>query len=101
MIEVGSTPLGRIAVEPKALESLVRDAADRVDGARVVRPGRTLRVSLGEDGKATASLSLSAARRMVLPDVGRLVQARVSVALATALGAPPERVDVAIERIEE
>jgi hypothetical protein len=37
MKELARTPFGGIAVDPKALERLVREAAASVDGARVVR----------------------------------------------------------------
>jgi len=98
--ELIRTPLGRIAVEPKVLERLVRDAAASVDGARVVRPGRALTLTLDDSGVAEVSVALAAARGIVLPELAGLVQRRVSEALEAALGAPPASVDVVIEAID-
>ena len=71
MIEVARTPLGRISLEPKALEQLVRFAAEEVDGARVA--GRhALDVSLGDDGAAIGLVVRSTAPRgAVLPELGK------------------------------
>ena len=99
MTDITRTPLGRIAIEPDALVGLVRAAAEEVDGARVVRPGRTLRISLEEDGAATVAITLSAPRRVVLPELGALVQQRIAEALETVLTAPSVRVDVTFEAI--
>ena len=93
MKELARTPLGGIAVDPKALERLVRDAAASVDGARVV--GAT--VELSED--STVALTVTALRGAVLPELAALVQQRVAGALDQALGTPPARVDVTIEAV--
>ena len=103
MIEVTRTSLGTITLDPKALEQLVRHAAEGVDGARVIRSGRGLDIAVGEDGAATAAVVLTAPRGAVLPELGRHVQARIYEALADMLDAPPARVDVTVEgvRVEE
>lgn len=99
MIEVARTPLGRIALEPKALTRLVRDAAESASGTRVVRAARALGVSLDEDGAATVAVKVTAPRRAVLPELGALVQERVAEVLQQALDVSPNRVDVTIEGI--
>jgi uncharacterized alkaline shock family protein YloU len=93
MKELARTPLGGIAVEPKALERLVRDAAVSVEGVKVVRAT----LSLDEDGAAAATIT--APRRAVLPELGVLVQQRIADALQQSLEATPSRVDVTIEAI--
>ncbi len=99
MIEVARTTLGTVSLEPKALEQLVRHAAEEVDGARVVRTGRGLDVSIGENGAATVAVVLTAPRGAVLPELGERVQSRISEALVDTLDAPPGRVDVTVEGI--
>ena len=99
MIEVSRTTLGTVTLEPKALEQLVRHAAEGVDGARVVRSGRGLDVAVREDGAATVAVVLTAARGAVLPELGRHVQERISEALVEMLDAPPARVDVTVEGV--
>jgi uncharacterized alkaline shock family protein YloU len=93
MKELDRTPLGGIAVDPKAVERLVRDAAEGVDGASMVR----VTVDLAEE--STAALTITALRGAVLPELGAVVQQRVAEALDQALGAPPGRVDVTIEAV--
>ncbi|MGH3017083.1 MAG: hypothetical protein ACRDLU_01765 [Gaiellaceae bacterium] len=93
MKELARTPLGGIAVEPKALERLMRDAAASVEGVKVVRAT----LSLEEDG--AAAVTVTAPRRAVLPELGALVQQRVAHALQRSLDAAPSRVDVTIEAI--
>ena len=80
MKELARTPLGGIAVEPKALERLVRDAAVSVEGVKVVRAT----LSLEED--VAAAVTVTAPRRAVLPELGALVQQRIADALQQALG---------------
>jgi uncharacterized alkaline shock family protein YloU len=92
MKELAHTALGRIAVEPKALDRLVRDAAASVDGVGVVRA-----VSL-DDG--AAAVTITARRRAVLPELGALVQQRIAEAVRKALDVPAARVDVTIEGIQ-
>jgi uncharacterized alkaline shock family protein YloU len=97
--DIARTPLGRIAVDPKAVSRLVQHAAESADGARVVRAGRTLSVSLGEDRAATVAVTITVARRVVLPELGALVQQRIAAALRTALDTPSARVEVTIDGI--
>ena len=94
MKELARTPLGRIAVEPKALERLVRDAAASVEGVKVVRPPFRSRKA------APPTVTVTAPRGAVLPELGALVQQRIADALRQALDATPSRVDVTIEAIE-
>jgi uncharacterized alkaline shock family protein YloU len=93
MRELARTPLGGIAVEPKALERLVRDAAASVEGVKVVRAT----LSLEED--AAAAVTVTAPRRAVLPALGVLVQQCIAEALRQSLDATPSRIDVTIEAI--
>ena len=91
MIEVARTSLGRIALDPKALPRLVREAVEGA-GARV----DALDVSLEDSGAAVVAVTITAPRRAVLPELGALVQQRTAEALQQALEAPPSRVDVTI-----
>jgi hypothetical protein len=93
MKELANTPLGEIAVEPKTLERLVRDAAASVEGVKV---GRAT-LSLEED--VAAAVTVTAPRRAVLPELGALVRQRIADALLQSLEAMPSRVDVTIEAI--
>jgi uncharacterized alkaline shock family protein YloU len=92
MREIARTDLGRIAVEPRVLERLVRDAAEG-DGTRVT----AVSLSLEDDGGA-AGVSVEASRKAVLPELGAAIQERVAAALESLLGAPV-RVDVTIEGV--
>jgi len=94
VIEVARTPLGGISLEPKALSRLVREAAESAGGVKVVRAA----FSLEEDG---ATVTFTAPRRAVLPELGALVQQRVAEALQQVLEAPPARVDVTIEGVHD
>ena len=94
MKEVARTPFGRVAVEPKALERLVRDTAASVEGVKVVQATVSL-----EEGSA-AAVAVTAPRGAVLPELGALVQQRIAEALQQSLDATPLRVDVTIEAIE-
>lgn len=94
MKELARTPLGRIAVEPKALERLVRDTVPSVEGAKVVQAA----VSLEE--ASAAAVTVTAPRGAVLRELGALVQQRIASALRQALDVTPSRVDVTIEAIE-
>jgi uncharacterized alkaline shock family protein YloU len=93
MKELAHTPLGRIAVEPKALERLVRDAAASVDGVEVVRSAASL-------DEGAAAVTITARRGAVLPELGALVQQRIAETLQQALDLPAARVDVTIEGIQ-
>jgi uncharacterized alkaline shock family protein YloU len=99
MIELASTPLGRIAVERKALVEVVQHAVEGVDGARTVRSRRTLRVEVADDGVASVELALSAPHGTVLPELARRVQDRVVDVLRALLGTPHVRVDVTVEGV--
>jgi uncharacterized alkaline shock family protein YloU len=93
MRELARTPLGGIAVEPKALERLARGAAASVEGVKVVRTT----LSLEQDG--AAAVTVTAPRRAVLPELGALVQQQIADAIRQSLDATLSRVDVTIEAI--
>jgi hypothetical protein len=95
VIEVARTPLGVIALDPKALSSLVREAAEGVGGVRV----HTLDVSFDEGGGATVTMTITATRGAVLPELGAVVQERAAGALRQALDATPGRIDVTIDGV--
>ena len=99
MTDVARTELGRIAVSRAALGRLVVRAAEQVDGARVIRPRRSLRIAL-EGGAARVTLELAARRGKVLPDLARAVQAKVTEALETMLEVRVDAVDVSVEEVE-
>ena len=75
-------------------------AAERADGARVRRPRRGLEIEL-ENGHARVELELAARFGLVLPDVAREVQERVSGALEAMCGLTVDAVDVSVEELED
>ena len=92
-------PLGRIELPGATLASLVAQAAERVEGARVRRPRRGLDVEL-EDGRARVELELAAAWGSVLPDLARAVQTSVADALRETAGLEVAAVDVSIDELD-
>jgi uncharacterized alkaline shock family protein YloU len=96
MIDLERTELGRVAVAERALAGLVRRAADDLESVRTCRAAH---VRADDEGTVEAQLAISAAPGVVLPDLGRHVQERVSSVLEAALGVPPSRVDVTIESV--
>jgi uncharacterized alkaline shock family protein YloU len=93
-------PGGTITVTPGALTQIVVRAAERADGARVRRPRRGLEIELA-NGHARVALELAARFGLVLPDVAREVQERVSGALETMCGLVVDAVDVSVEELED
>ncbi len=97
-MEVERSERGRISVSSGALRRLIVEVAEQVEGARVRRPRRGLRVEL-RDGAARVEVELAVQRGRVLPDVARQVQRRVATALEQALEAPVEAVDVTVAEV--
>ena len=93
-------PGGTITVTPAALTQIVVHAAELADGARVRRPRRGLEIALA-DGNARVELELAARIGLVLPDVAREVQERVSGALESMCGLVVDAVDVSVEELED
>jgi uncharacterized alkaline shock family protein YloU len=89
---------GSISVTATALERLVVQAAELVDGARVRRPRRALEIA-HENGRVSVSLELSARYGSVLPEVARAVQERVAAALEQICGLAIESVDVTVSEV--
>ena len=88
---------GSISVTPGALATIVRRAAESVDGARIRRRrGLEIRV---DGATAQVELGLAAAYGAVLPDLAREVQERVAGALGT-MCALSAAVDVTIEELD-
>jgi uncharacterized alkaline shock family protein YloU len=91
---------GSIEVTAGALAQIVQRAVESVDGARVRRPRRGLDLRLA-DGRARVDLELAVRYGIVLPDLARDVQERVTEALSTMVELEVEAVDVSIEELEE
>lgn len=89
---------GKVTVTGAAIAGLVARAAETVPGAHVRRPKRGLDVELA-GGRARVSLELAADRGMVLPALGRAVQAAVAAALSRSCGIAVETVDVSIDEL--
>jgi uncharacterized alkaline shock family protein YloU len=66
----------------------------------VRRPRRGLEIELA-DGHARVELELAARIGLVLPDVAREVQERVTGALETMCGLVVDAVDVSVEELED
>jgi len=92
-------PGGTITVTAPVLASLVTQAAEEVDGARVRRGRRRLEIDVTEDG-ARVRLELAARYGLVLPEVARRVQERVAVALTTMCKVRIEEINVSVEEVE-
>ena len=92
-------PGGTIIVTAPVLASLVTQAAEEVDGARVRRGRRRLEIDVTEDG-ARVRLELAARYGLVLPEVARRVQERVAAALTTMCKVKIEEIDVSVEEVE-
>lgn len=89
-------PGGTIAIPPGTLASIVRQAAETVDGAHVRR-----RLDLRVDGgRAHVELGLAVRHGSVLPQLARSVQERVAGALTAMTGLEIAAVDVTVERLE-
>jgi uncharacterized alkaline shock family protein YloU len=91
-------PEGSITVVPAALESLVLQAAQTVEGARVRRPKRSVEVTHGS-GRVAVSFELAVESGVPVPELARAVQERVAEAVAVASGLEVASVDVSIEEI--
>jgi len=90
---------GTITVTTSALAGLVVRAAESVDGARVRRGRRRLEIDVSE-GSGRVRLELGARYGVVLPELARSVQERVSEALGAMCGVRVESVDVSVEEVE-
>jgi uncharacterized alkaline shock family protein YloU len=92
-------PQGSITVTPSALAGLVTSAAEAVDGAHVRRGRRRLDVDVSGDG-ARVRLELTVQYGVVLPELARDVQKRVTEALTMMCRVDVEAVDVSVEEVE-
>ncbi|TML26631.1 MAG: Asp23/Gls24 family envelope stress response protein [Actinobacteria bacterium] len=90
---------GSITVTASTLNELVVRAAESVDGAEVRRGRRRLDIDVA-DGHAHVRLELSARYGVVLPQLAREVQQRVTDALTTMCGVEVDAVDVSVEAVE-
>ncbi len=90
---------GDVTVTAAALQQLVVQAAESVEGARVRRPRRHLEIAV-HAGHARVELELSAAYGSVLPELAREVQSRVADSLARMCGLEVDVVHVAVEELE-
>jgi uncharacterized alkaline shock family protein YloU len=89
---------GLVTVTDAALNQIVVQAAETVDGVRV-RRRRHLGIEIAGTG-ARVSLELAVAYGRVLPDAARDVQERVAAALGTMCGVHVHAVDVAVEELD-
>jgi uncharacterized alkaline shock family protein YloU len=96
--ELARTDEGTITISSGALTEIVVRAAQSVEGARVRRPRRGLRIDLAR-GRARVSLELAARRGYVLPDLARAVQESVADALQTMCEVEVDAVDVSVEEV--
>ncbi|HZR94887.1 MAG TPA: Asp23/Gls24 family envelope stress response protein [Gaiellaceae bacterium] len=88
---------GVVTVTDAALQQIVHQAAESVDGARVRR--RHTQIAI-ETGGARVSLELTAPLGVVLPALARAVQEHVAHALGTMSGVNVAAVDVTVEELD-
>jgi uncharacterized alkaline shock family protein YloU len=89
---------GTIAVPAATLARIVVRAAERVDGARVRRPRRSIEVDVS-GRSASVALRLAASYGSVLPALAEAVQREIAAALAAMCELEVRQVDVAIEEL--
>lgn len=97
MSYVVQTTQGTITITPSALAELVSRAAETVDGGEVRHGRRRLDIDTSE-GSARVRLELTVRYGVVLPELARNVQQRVTDALASMCGVV-QGVDVSMEEV--
>ena len=91
---------GTITVPAATLTQLVARAAERVDGAKIRRPRRSVEVEV-VGGSAKVSVRLVATYGVVLPDVAEAVQREIARAVEQMCELHADSVDVAVEELVE
>jgi uncharacterized alkaline shock family protein YloU len=86
-------------VDDRALDRLVREAAERVDGVEAVHARRGVRIAVEPEREVVVAIGIVARTGVVLPDVARGVQAGIGEVVETVLEPRSLRVDVAIEEV--
>jgi uncharacterized alkaline shock family protein YloU len=100
MTHVVRTDDGSITVTDAALNQIVAQAVESVEGARIRRrPLRKLDIEI-EGAGARVELPLAVAYGRVLPDVARDVQTQVAAALERMCGVEVATVDVTVEELD-
>jgi uncharacterized alkaline shock family protein YloU len=100
MTHVVRTDEGTITVTDAALNRIVTQATESVDGARIRRrPLRKLDIDI-EGNAVRVDLPLAVAFGRVLPDVARDVQAQVADALGRMCALDVTAVDVTVEELD-
>jgi uncharacterized alkaline shock family protein YloU len=99
VIDLLRTARGRVVVDDRALNRLVRDAAERVDGVEAVLARRGVRIAVEPEREVVIAIGIVAHTGVVLPEVGRRVQDRIGEVVGTVLEPRSLRVDVAIEEV--
>jgi uncharacterized alkaline shock family protein YloU len=93
-------PEGTITVPAATLAQLVVRALERVEGAKVGRPRRSVDVEVTAEA-ATVAVRVAATYGAVLPELAEAVQKEVAAALEQMCRLESRRVDVAIEELVE
>jgi uncharacterized alkaline shock family protein YloU len=89
---------GSVSIGEAALQQIVIQAVESVEGARLRKGRRRLGLEIA-DGHARAELELRVAYGRVLPETARAVQERVAEALAGMCGFVVDAVDVTVEEL--
>jgi uncharacterized alkaline shock family protein YloU len=98
--ELLRTDDGAVSISPAALNRLAVQAAEQVEGARVRRRRRSVRVQVDAD-QARVSLELTVRHGAVMPELARSVQERVAEALRTMLEVEVDAVEVTVEEVHD
>jgi uncharacterized alkaline shock family protein YloU len=88
-----------VSITPAALSRLAVHAAEQVDGARVRRPRRGVRIQI-EDDRARVALELAVRHGVALPELARSVQEHVADALRSMLEVEVDAIDVTVEEVD-
>ena len=100
MTELLRTDDGAVSISAAALSRLAVQAAEQVDGARVRRRRRSVRVQVDAD-RARVALELAVRHGAVMPELARSVQERVAEALRTMLEVEVDGVEVSVEEVHD
>jgi uncharacterized alkaline shock family protein YloU len=98
--ELLRTDDGAVSISAAALSRLAVQAAEQVEGARVRRRRRSVRVQVDAD-RARVSLELTVRHGAVMPELARSVQERVAEALRTMLEVEVDGVAVSVEEVND
>ena len=95
---LGHDDRGSVSVTEGALQQILTQAVESVEGARLRKGRRRMALEL-DGGRARAELALRVEYGRVLPDVARAVQESVADALTAMCGVSAATIDVTVDEV--